>query len=77
MDPRKLKRTYFLFLNKNKQIYELEKYDLITLFKFCSEQVRRNPIVVSNFKRSNFFLPFLSEKCDWTSNMEDKTIIYI
>ena len=27
-DPRKLKRAYFLYLNKSKKIYEIEKNDI-------------------------------------------------
>lgn len=36
-DPRNLKRSYFLYLNKNKKIYEIEKNDIKSIMEFCSK----------------------------------------
>jgi hypothetical protein len=44
-DPRKLKRSYFLYLNKNKKIYEIEKNDIKTIMEFCSKQIKSNAII--------------------------------
>jgi len=35
-DPRKLRRAYYLFINKTKQIIELDKNDLRTVIDYCS-----------------------------------------
>lgn len=36
-DPRKLRRAYYLFINKTKQIIELEKNDLRTVIDYCAQ----------------------------------------
>lgn len=36
-DPRRIKRAYFLYLNKNKKIYEIEKNDIKSIMEFCSK----------------------------------------
>lgn len=36
-DPRNLQRAYFLYINKTKQIIELEKGDIKTLMEYCSK----------------------------------------
>lgn len=47
-DPRKLKRAYFLYLNKSKKIYEIEKNDIKTILEFCSKQIKNNVIIQNN-----------------------------
>lgn len=41
-DPRKLKRAYYLFLSKSKQIIEIDKSDIKTVMEFCSHPIREN-----------------------------------
>jgi hypothetical protein len=47
-DPRKLKRAYFLYLNKNKKIYEIDKNDIKSIMDFCSKQIKNNIIIQNN-----------------------------
>jgi len=47
-DPRKLKRAYYLFMNKSKKIIELEKNDLRTVMEYCAQQIATNFIVQSH-----------------------------
>lgn len=47
-DPRKLRRAYYLFINKTKQIIELEKNDLRTVMDYCAQQIGNNFIVQGN-----------------------------
>ena len=47
-DPRKLRRAYYLFINKTKQIIELEKNDLRTVIDYCAQQIANNFIVQGN-----------------------------
>jgi hypothetical protein len=44
-EPRKLQRTYFLYLNKSKMIIELKKNDLATVMEYCSSMIRKNTLV--------------------------------
>ena len=45
-----MKRAYFLCLDKNKKIYELEKNDLGTVFEFCSQQIRDNFLIQAHMQ---------------------------
>lgn len=47
-DPRLLKRAYYLFINKTKQIIELDKNDARTVIEYCSQQINNNVIMQAN-----------------------------
>mmetsp|Transcript_22925 Transcript_22925/g.35304 ORF Transcript_22925/g.35304 Transcript_22925/m.35304 type:complete len:125 (-) Transcript_22925:1281-1655(-) len=47
-DPRKMKKAYFLFVNKTKKIYELDKGDLNSVLEFCSQQIKDSVQVQSH-----------------------------
>ena len=69
-DPRNLKRAYFLYINKTKQIFELEKGDLKTVMEYCSKQIRTNSIVLENVKQQQRLLGdvnsnFISQEYFW------------
>lgn len=51
-DPRKLKRAYYLFLSKQKQIIEIDKSDIKTVMEFCSHPIRENFQVQANASQS-------------------------
>jgi len=36
-DPRRLERGYYLYINRTKQIYELDRYDIKSVIQFCSD----------------------------------------
>lgn len=44
-DPRKLKKAYFIYINKSQQIIEIDKNDLKTVFDFCSQQIKDNRLI--------------------------------